>query len=83
MRLEKLQRAPAVDKQRQRELQPHWDRVYQKMGEQPGAALDAQWELYRWMVEEMRVSLFAQELKTSIPVSLKKLDEQYRLLKKQ
>ena len=45
-------------------------------------ALGMEWETYRWMVEEMRVSLFAQELKTSMPVSIKKLDEQYRLLKK-
>jgi len=30
---------------------------------------------YRWMLEELRVSLFAQELKTSVPVSLKRLGE--------
>jgi ATP-dependent helicase HrpA len=28
---------------------------------------------YRWMLEELRVSLFAQELKTSVPVSAKRL----------
>ncbi|MFN0020820.1 MAG: ATP-dependent RNA helicase HrpA [Pirellulaceae bacterium] len=33
--------------------------------------------LYRWMLEELRVSLFAQELGTSIPVSPKKLDSQW------
>jgi ATP-dependent helicase HrpA len=31
--------------------------------------------VYRWMLEELRVSLFAQELGTSIPVSPKKLDK--------
>ncbi len=30
---------------------------------------------YRWMVEELRVSLFAQELRTSVPVSMKRLQE--------
>ncbi len=30
---------------------------------------------YRWMVEELRVSLFAQELRTSVPVSVKRLQE--------
>jgi ATP-dependent helicase HrpA len=30
---------------------------------------------FRWMVEELRVSLFAQELRTSIPVSAKRLRE--------
>ena len=41
---------------------------------------DAQQEqltLYRWMLEELRVSLFAQELGTSLPVSPPKLDKQW------
>ncbi|MEM7624021.1 MAG: ATP-dependent RNA helicase HrpA [Planctomycetota bacterium] len=33
---------------------------------------------YRWMLEEWRVSLFAQELGTSIPVSEKRLDRQWK-----
>ncbi len=33
---------------------------------------------YRWMLEEWRVSLFAQELGTSIPVSDKRLDKQWK-----
>ena len=33
---------------------------------------------YRWMREEWRVSLFAQELGTSIPVSDKRLDKQWK-----
>jgi ATP-dependent helicase HrpA len=33
----------------------------------------------RWMIEEFRVSLFAQELKTMIRVSDKRLDEQLSL----
>ncbi|MFN4243991.1 MAG: DUF3418 domain-containing protein [Tepidisphaerales bacterium] len=32
---------------------------------------------YRWMLEELRVSLFAQELKTSIPVSPQRLEKQW------
>jgi ATP-dependent helicase HrpA len=36
-----------------------------------------QLSLYRWMLEELRVSLFAQELGTSIAVSPKKLDNQW------
>jgi ATP-dependent helicase HrpA len=35
-------------------------------------------EQFRWMVEEFRVSLFAQELKTSYPVSPKRLEKQLR-----
>jgi len=36
---------------------------------------------YRWMLEEFRISLFAQELKTSIPVSAKRLSDQWVLVK--
>lgn len=32
---------------------------------------------YRWMLEELRVSLFAQELKTSIPISPQRLEKQW------
>lgn len=37
---------------------------------------------YFWMIEEYRVSLFAQELKTPFPVSRKRLDEKIRELKR-
>jgi ATP-dependent helicase HrpA len=40
-------------------------------------------EHLRWMIEEFRVSLFAQELKTSMPVSAKRLDEQLRLAQRE
>jgi ATP-dependent RNA helicase HrpA len=36
-------------------------------------------EDFRWMIEEFRVSLFAQELKTMVRVSEKRLEEQLRL----
>ena len=36
---------------------------------------------YRWLLEELRISLFAQELKTSVPVSPKRLSEQWALVK--
>jgi ATP-dependent helicase HrpA len=36
-------------------------------------ALDAEFEQFGWLLEELRVSLFAQELKTPVPVSVKRL----------
>ncbi len=36
---------------------------------------------FRWQIEELRVSMFAQELKTSIPVSLKKLESLWQTLR--
>jgi len=32
---------------------------------------------YRWMLEEFRVSLFAQQMKTRLPVSSKRLEQQW------
>lgn len=43
---------------------------------------DPQLVLYRWMLEEYRVSLFTQELRTAIPVSTKRLDEQWLKVRK-
>jgi ATP-dependent helicase HrpA len=43
---------------------------------------DPELETFRWMLEELRVSLFAQELKTSIPVSPKRLEAQWARVKK-
>ena len=35
------------------------------------------------MIEEFRVSLFAQELKTAVPVSIKRLNEQLQRAEKE
>lgn len=40
------------------------------------AADDEELTHYRWMLEELRVSLFAQELGTSLPVSPQRVDKQ-------
>jgi ATP-dependent helicase HrpA len=45
----------------------------------PGAEL----RRLRWMIEEFRVSLFAQELRTPLPVSARRLDEQVRLARRE
>ena len=42
--------------------------------ERKGVA-DARLEDFRWLLEELRVSLFAQELRTPQPVSAKRLDK--------
>ncbi|MGZ5112956.1 MAG: DUF3418 domain-containing protein, partial [Usitatibacter sp.] len=36
---------------------------------------DPKLEEYRWLIEELRVSLFAQELRTPLPVSAKRLQK--------
>ena len=41
----------------------------------PTALADAGLEDFRWLLEELRVSLFAQELRTPQPVSVKRLEK--------
>ncbi|MDF5830210.1 DUF3418 domain-containing protein [Pseudomonas aeruginosa] len=43
----------------------------------PGRRRDAELQVYRWMLEEYRVSLFAQQLGTRLPVSDKRLAKQW------
>lgn len=42
---------------------------------------DPELEKFRWMIEELRVSLFAQELKTPYPVSVKRLQKAWEQIK--
>lgn len=73
MRLDKLRADPARDATRLAELRPLEQRYVRRLAEQKGRA-DARLDEYRWLLEELRVSLFAQELRTPQPVSVKRLD---------
>jgi ATP-dependent helicase HrpA len=41
---------------------------------------DARLEEFRWLLEELRISLFAQELRTPQPVSVKRLEKAWAQL---
>jgi ATP-dependent helicase HrpA len=43
--------------------------------------MDPRLEEFRWHLEELRVSLFAQELKTPYPVSYKRLEKIWNAIK--
>ncbi|HEU5177366.1 MAG TPA: DUF3418 domain-containing protein [Burkholderiales bacterium] len=45
-------------------------------------AIDAEFEQFGWLLEELRVSLFAQELKTPVPVSVKRLTKLWQTLRR-
>jgi ATP-dependent helicase HrpA len=79
LRLDK-QRADALrDAQRLAELRPLEQRYVRRLAEQKGVA-DARLDEYRWLLEELRVSFFAQELRTPQPVSAKRLDKAWAQL---
>lgn len=74
VRLDKQRGDAARDAQRAKELQPLEQRYWRLLAERRGQH-DARMEEYRWMLEELRVGLFAQELRTPYPVSSKRLDK--------
>jgi ATP-dependent helicase HrpA len=74
MRLDKLRIDPSRDAARLAELRPLEQRYLRKLAERRGAR-DALLDDYRWWLEELRVGLFAQELKTPQPVSVKRLEK--------
>ncbi len=74
MRLDKVRTEPARDLQRLAELRPIEQRFTRRTAEARGAA-DARLDEFRWLLEELRVSLFAQELRTPQPVSVKRLEK--------
>ncbi|MGB5851446.1 MAG: ATP-dependent RNA helicase HrpA, partial [Rhodanobacter sp.] len=70
LRGERLRQDPAKDQQRMLQVLPYWRAYLQQRaaGADPAALAEL-----RWLIEEWRVSLFAQELKTAEPVSAKRL----------
>ena len=77
LRLDKLRADPQRDAQRAAELAPleqAWQRERISRAKLGGAVrTGAELEQFGWLLEELRVSLFAQELKTPVPVSSKRL----------
>ncbi len=78
VRLDKLKTNPARDAQLMADYAPLWTN-YERRAIQLAklGAADPQIEQFRWLLEELRISLFAQELRTPVPVSVKRLQKQW------
>jgi ATP-dependent helicase HrpA len=78
VRLDKLKANPARDAQLLADYTPLWIN-YERRAIQLAklCTADPQIEQFRWLLEELRISLFAQELKTPVPVSVKRLQKQW------
>lgn len=78
-RLEKLSRDPGRDRSLLRTLRPLWEQYLARAELHRRKRLDdPALREYRWLLEEFRVSLFAQELRTAVPVSEKRLRQQWQ-----
>ncbi|MDB5727067.1 MAG: hrpA, partial [Noviherbaspirillum sp.] len=74
VRLEKLRADPARDAKQMAE----WSQAaapWQRASKDRQKGADPRMIEYRWLLEELRVSLFAQELRTPMPVSVKRLQK--------
>ena len=78
-RLEKYRADPARDAARLAELRPQEQRYWRLVAERKGV-VDERMQEFRWLLEELRVSFFAQELRTPQPVSAKRLDKAWAQL---
>nr|WP_205763856.1 MULTISPECIES: ATP-dependent RNA helicase HrpA [unclassified Acidovorax] len=74
LRLDKVRADPARDATKLAELRPQEQRYWRLVAERKGQ-VDARMQELRWLLEELRVSFFAQELRTPQPVSVKRLDK--------
>jgi ATP-dependent helicase HrpA len=74
LRLDKHRADPARDAAKLAELRPQEQRYWRLVAERKGQ-VDARMQELRWLLEELRVSFFAQELRTPQPVSVKRLDK--------
>jgi len=74
VRLEKLRTNPARDAQNLAQMNPLLLQWQRRLSAQHGE-VDARLDDFGWMLQELRVSLFAQELKTPVIVSVKRLEK--------
>ena len=82
LRLDKLRADPARDGRLLAEFAPlyaAWQREY--VARAKLAAVTPEIEQFGWLLEELRVSLFAQSLKTPVPVSVKRLSKLWQSIR--
>ena len=77
LRAERALRDPVRDQARMLELRPFIEALDQQVGKRPSP----EWQALRWDLEELRVSMFAQELGARGGISPKKLAQRLQALR--
>lgn len=80
-RIDKLRADPARDARLMAEMSPLLAQ-YQRARSALKGAPDARLDEFRWLLEELRVALFAQELRTPTPVSVKRLQKAWEAMQR-
>ena len=76
IRLASVDKDPHRDATRMQQIEPFWQRYLQLLEE--GRDYDESVDEYRWLMEEFRVSLFAQQLGTRTKVSVQRLQKAWQ-----
>jgi ATP-dependent helicase HrpA len=79
-RLEKLRGGVPRDQQAVAQLHKYWQPVREQLEKMPLADWSEQQQELRWLIEEWRVALFAQPIKTRVPVSEKRVAELFQIV---
>ncbi|MCK5720371.1 MAG: ATP-dependent RNA helicase HrpA [Thiomargarita sp.] len=72
IRLNRLEYDPQKDAKKAKQIKPLWTQYWDYQNK---SITNSQLIEFRWMLEELRVSLFAPELKTAYPVSIQRLEK--------
>jgi ATP-dependent helicase HrpA len=76
LRLQKYRANPERDQRHAPTLQAFWNNYEARLkADRDAGRDDPKLEEFRWLIEELRISLFAQELRTPFPVSAKRLQK--------
>jgi len=80
-RLQRYAQDPGRDRRHAAQVEAWWTRYVERAeAERRAGAVSPALDAFRWLIEELRVSLFAQELRTSVPVSLKRVEKAWQAL---
>jgi ATP-dependent helicase HrpA len=79
-RVAKYPENPARDAKHAQAIAALWERYREREQAARLSGKEAALDAFRWLIEELKVSLFAQELRTPIPVSYKRLEKAWKEL---
>ena len=81
MRLSRLQNGPQKDQSKMEQVQPFFRDYIERRGLLLARGVpEEDLESFRWLVEELRVSVFAPELRAAVPVSPQRLSELWKTM---
>lgn len=81
IRIDKIRLDPGRDARLQQEISPLLQKYHRAYASLKGAEHRALQDL-RWMLEELRVSLWAQELRTPMPISVKRVEKAWAAIER-